>query len=118
LLVQPILQTSLNNTIQFLPELNNFIDGLKPLSKSVDLLIKADANMDKKNWGLGDLCLFGFALLNFGYRFEKSVDDFSQFVEAVKNPKPLPTPIDERFLFALQNPTFVVLNNQTFAVQK
>ncbi|MBD3557533.1 hypothetical protein H6S82_01450 [Planktothrix sp. FACHB-1355] len=95
-----------------LPEFNNFIAGIKPLINSADLLVKSSANMNKKNWGWGDLFVFGLTFLNFSCRAVKTADDFNHLIEAVKNPKPLPTPIDARFLLQLQNPALALLNNQ------
>lgn len=95
-----------------LPEFNNFVAGIKPLISSADLLVKSSANMNKKNWGWGDLFVFGLTFLNFSCRVVKTADDFNHLTEAVKNPKPIPTAIDVRFLLQLQNPTFTLLNGQ------
>lgn len=95
-----------------LPEFNNFIAGIKPLINSADLLVKSSADMNKKNWGWGDLFVFGLTFLNFSCRAVKTADDFNHLIEAVNNPKPLPTAIDVRFLLHLQNPAFVLLNDQ------
>jgi len=113
---QSLIKNLINNQTQDLPELNQFISDLEPLLKSTDLLVKSSANMNKKDWGWGDLLLFVLASANFGLRAYKTTDDFTKLVEAVKNPKPAPTPMDARLFFQLQVPAFALLNNQKLGV--
>jgi hypothetical protein len=72
--------------------------------------------MNKEDWSWGDLLLFVFASANFGLKAYKTADDFTKLVEAVKNPKPAPTPIEAWLLFQFQVPAFALLNNQKFGV--
>lgn len=116
LVPQSIIKNLMNSQTEDLPELNQFIDDLEPLLKSTDLLVKSSANMNKKEWGWGDLLLFVLASANFGLRAYKTTDDFTKLVQAVKNPQPAPTPIDARLFSQLQMPTFALLNNQKLGV--
>jgi len=86
-----------------LPELKIFIDDFPPLFRSIDFFKKADANMNKKDWGLGDLALVILAGVNLGIRVVKTYNDGEKLVNALMSPKPVLMSIPARVYFPVQN---------------
>lgn len=90
-----------------------FINSLTNLLKSYYVFQKNDSRINKKNPTWVDYLSWGVSSLSLGLHTMKAIDEGAKLVDSIKKDNKASRLIDARLYFAMCNPVFLLLDNQS-----